>query len=265
MKLIRRYLRLYAMFFRNCLVREMEFRGNFFASCVTTVAWLFYYLFFIQIVYAHTDAVAGWTKGQALILAGSFSLNWGLMNALFSPNLSMLPEHIQKGTFDLILTKPVDSQFLSSARIVNLSEFTRALLSILVVVYGVRVNHTVVTAGAVLIYVALMVCGMMMLFSIDSLIMTLSFWLVRIRNLDAAFWSVATVARYPVDIFEKTLRNVLTFMLPIAFIATVPARGLSGSLGLPMVLVAAAFGFGLLGASRLLWRTAARNYTSAGG
>lgn len=253
------------MFFRNCLVREMEFRGNFLANCATTVAWLIYYLFFIEIVYALTDQVAGWTKGESLVLAGSFSLSWGLMNALFSPNLSRLPEEIQKGTFDLVLTKPVDSQFLATARMVNLAEFARTLMSLLVVAYGVREAGIQVTPVNTLVYVVLMACSIMILFRIDSLIMTLSFWLVRIRNLDAAFWSISVIARYPVDIFERTLRNILTFFLPLAFVATVPARGLARTLDLWMLPAALAIAGSLMVASRLFWLKATRSYSSAGG
>lgn|GEM_PF-133008 len=265
MRPLRRYLRLYATFFRNCLVREMEFRGNFAANAFTTIAWLFYYLFFIEIVYSHTDAVAGWTKGQSLILAGSFSLAWGLMNALFTPNLSMLPEYIQKGTFDLTLTKPVDSQFLASARIINVAEFARALLSVFVVFYGVRVQGLALTLPLVAVYLVLLLCSLMILYGIDSLIMTLAFWLVRIRNLDAAFWSISVTARYPVDIFQGVLRKVLTFFLPMAFVATVPARGLAGTLEVWMLPAALAFAAVLMTASRLLWLKATRIYSSAGG
>jgi ABC-2 type transport system permease protein len=265
MKVLRRYLRLYAVFFRNCLVREMEFRGNFLANCATTVAWLVYYLFFIEIVYALTDQVAGWSKGETLVLAGSFSLSWWLMNALFSPNLSRLPEEIQKGTFDLVLTKPVDSQFLATARMVNLAEFARTLMSFLVVGYGVREAAIPLTVTGVAVYLVLMACSVMILFGIDSLIMTLSFWLVRIRNLDAAFWSVSIIARYPVDIFERTLRNILTFFLPLAFVATVPARGLARTMEPWMLPAAVAIAGFLIAASRLFWLKAARSYSSAGG
>ncbi len=265
MKALRRYLGLYAVFFRNCLVREMEFRGNFIANCATTVAWLIYYLFFIEIVYALTDEVAGWTKGESLVLAGSFSLSWGLMNALFSPNLSRLPEEIQRGTFDLVLTKPVDSQFLASARMVNLAEFARTLMSLLVVGYGIREAGIQVSPVNAAVYLVLMACSIMILFGIDSLIMTLSFWLVRIRNLDAAFWSISVIARYPVDIFERTLRNMLTFFLPLAFVATVPARGLAEKLDLWMLPAAVLIAAGLMTASRLFWLKATRSYSSAGG
>ncbi len=254
------------MFFRNCIVREMEFRGNFFANAFTTGAWLLYYIFFIEIVYSQTNAVAGWTKGQALVLAGSFSLTWGLMNALFTPNLSMLPDYIQKGTFDLTLTKPVDSQFLASARTINLAEFSRALLSVFVIAYGVSVSGISVTAVSLAIYVVLLACSLCILLGIDSLIMTLSFWLVRIRNLDAAFWSVSMMARYPVDIFGGTvLKNILTFFIPMAFIATVPARGIAQTMQVWMLPLALAFAVGLMIASRWLWLFAVRNYSSAGG
>lgn len=55
------------------------------------------------------------------------------------------------------------------------------------------------------------------------------------------------------------------YVLPIAWITTVPAAALTARLGPATALGAAAVGFVALVLARLLWRAALRRYTSAGG
>ncbi len=257
--------RLYRVFVRNSLVREMEFRANFFASLATIIGWLLYYVALIRIIFLNTESVAGWSEGETLILVGSFTIIWALLNGLCYDNLSELPLQIQKGTFDLVLTKPVDSQFFSSTRRLALPELARVVGSVLVVLYGVQAAGLRPSSGQVVLYLLLMACGLVILYSIYAMLMTVAFWLVRIQNLDVVLWSTVTIARYPIDIFSRVPRFLFTFIVPLAFLSTVPARALRGILDAPMVAVGVLFAVGLAVASRLFWRFALRFYSSAGG
>ena len=58
---------------------------------------------------------------------------------------------------------------------------------------------------------------------------------------------------------------MFVYVLPIAWITTVPAAALTGRLGPATALGAAAVGLVALVLARLLWRAALRRYTSAGG
>ncbi|HEX2999333.1 MAG TPA: ABC-2 family transporter protein [Armatimonadota bacterium] len=257
--------RLYRVFLRNCLVREMEFRANFFASLSTIVGWLLYYILLIDLIYRNTESIAGWSKGEALVLSGSFTIIWALLNGLFYDNLSELPLMIERGTFDLVLTKPVGSQFFLSTRRITLSELARVLGSVVVVIYGAHMAGLHPAPGILLLYLLMLACGLVILYSIYALLMTLSFWFVRLQNLDVVLWSAASIARYPLDIFSRIPRTILTFVIPLAFLSTVPARALRGVLTGELALAGVVFAFLLFTASRLFWRFALRFYSSAGG
>ena len=75
-------------------------------------------------------------------------------------------------------------------------------------------------------WLLLVLCGLMVLYAIQLTVMTLAFWLVRIDNLSALTDTLVGVARYPPNIFGKTLGFVFTFILPFAFIAYVPVLAL---------------------------------------
>jgi ABC-2 type transport system permease protein len=74
------------------------------------------------------------------------------------------------------------------------------------------------------------------------------------------FWQLG---RYPVDVYRQPIGSVLTYVLPVDFIATIPARvlahGANPSL-LPGVLVVLV---GVLVSTQMTWNAGLRRYTSA--
>jgi len=59
------------------------------------------------------------------------------------------------------------------------------------------------------------------------------------------------------------LRTGLTFLVPTAFAATVPAEALTGQLDGQTLLGATALTAALLALARWIWRTGPRHYSSA--
>ncbi len=260
---LRRYGRLYRVFARNNLVREMEFRGNFWAKVATNLGWLLLYVLLLKILFSNTRSVAGWSEGEMFLLIGTFMLTRSLMDILFTQNLGQIPELVRMGTMDFVLTKPVPSQFFVSARYVSLDEFGSLLGAAGILAYGLSKAGITPTLAQIAAWGFLALCGLAIFYAIQLLLMTLSFWLIRLDNLTALTDTVVFTARYPPDIFGKYLAWVLTYLLPLAFLAAVPTlalkQGVRGSWLLAAVLVATVF----LTAAALFWRYATRVYTSA--
>jgi ABC-2 type transport system permease protein len=90
--------------------------------------WLAYYIFSIEIIFYYTDSIAGWERGEVLLLVATLFFIDGLRYFFFYHNLKNLPSDVTEGNLDLILTKPVDSQFWFSLRRLNFEEITLFLL-----------------------------------------------------------------------------------------------------------------------------------------
>lgn len=260
---LRRYARLYRVFARNNVVRELEFRGNFWAKVATNLGWLLINISFLLIFYANTRSIAGWTEGEAYLLLGTFMLVRAWMDILFTQNLGKIPELVRLGTMDFVLTKPVASQFFVSARYLSLDEVGSLLTAGIVVGYGYHKAGLSLTWTQWAAWAYLALCGLAIFYAIQMLLMTLSFWLVRIDNLTALADTVVFNARYPPSIYGARLRLFLTYLLPLVFLAAVPTLALKeGVRGHDLVLASALAG-GFLWAAARFWRYATRAYTSA--
>jgi ABC-2 type transport system permease protein len=263
-----RYLRLYIAFWRNGLRQAVEFRANFWANVLTNLGWVFSLVVFLTIIFRNTHSVAGWTEPQMFILFGTYSLVRGLCDTIFYGNLSQMPLYIRQGTMDFILTKPVNSQFYASFRYIHLEELGQTLSGLAVVVYGwSKFHHGWPSATALGMYALLVICGMALFYALNMLLMTFSFWFVRLDNLIVLADTVFGIARNPIDIwavFGPLPRFFLTYVLPLAFLASMPVRALFGIIPLGQTALSA-LGITMLflGVSVLFWRKATQSYSSA--
>lgn len=258
-----RILRLYRVFVRNTLVREMEFRGNFWAAMGTNAAWLLLSIVFLEIVFRNTTAVAGWSKGEMVLLLGTFMVTRSLGDILFTPNLSKIPEMVRMGTLDFVLTKPVPSQFFVSTRFLQLDESTNLIGGIAVLIYGARLAHVTPSPMQIAAWALLLLCGCVIFYALQLILMTLSFWLVRIDNLWALADTVINTARQPISIFGRKIGFLLTYILPLAFVAYVPSLAFKEGVRWQWLVSGLAVTLAFVGAASWFWRYATRAYTSA--
>lgn len=258
-----RYARLLFIFARTCLVRDMEFRGNFWAGVFTNIVWVGAYFVFIKIIYANTQAVGNWTQGQSVLLLGTYALTSGLVNVFFSRNLAELPTQIRFGNFDFTVVKPVNSQFFVSMRYLNYTEVGTLAASILMIIYGVILAGIKVTFLSVLEYLILVACGLSIYYSIYLILMSTAFWFIKVENLWTLGETVFQVARTPMNIYGTAAIKVFTYVIPLVFIAHVPAETLIGLERTYEMLIGLGMTALFISVSSFFWRFATRYYTSA--
>ena len=261
-----RHLRLYGAFWRNCLRQAVEFRANFWASVATNLGWLFSLVLFLKLIYANTASVAGWSEGQMFLLIGTYSVLRGITDTLFYQNLSELPNQIRLGTMDFTLLRPVNSQFFISLRFVSLDNLGHLVGAVALLAYGLWRLPALPTSAHVAAYLLLLTCGVILFYALSLLTMTLCFWLVRLDNLFVALDTVFNVSRTPTTVFRAFgpgAQFFLTFVLPLAFLATVPAQALSGALAPGVLLLGPLLAGAFFLASVVFWRYATQVYSSA--
>lgn len=258
-----RLFRLYKEFIRSSLRREASFRVNFISKVLENAVWMGFFLLIVFVLYYNTDSIAGWTRGDAYILTATTFLLWALVRALFSLNLMEIPEKVRKGSLDYDLVKPVDTQFLVSFRKFNFDEVGSLVVGFVLVWLGVRTGGYSPALWHVGEYLLLLGCGIAIFYAFDLFIMTLGIWLVRVENLWALSEQIIGIARMPLEIFGMGVRRVLTYVVPLAFLAWAPSKALMGSLNVSLIFWGVAWAVCALVFSRLFFRFALRHYTSA--
>src|SRR5947209_1097222 len=136
MMVIRRHARLWWRFVLNALARETEYRANALASVAEGIAQVALAVVIFLVVYRFTPSIGGWTRAQALILVGVYRVAEGLINMQIAPNMVMIGSAVRRGDMDYVLLRPVSSQFLVSARTLELSEAANVAIGLGITVYA---------------------------------------------------------------------------------------------------------------------------------
>jgi ABC-2 type transport system permease protein len=260
---MRRYWRIFREFFRTCLVEEMEYRSEFIGNLLSSVFGIGVAILTVQIFFYQTDQLGGWTYADVLVLLGIFNTLQGLIRFALQPNMARITQHIRKGTLDYILTKPVDSMFYVSFRHLVFWRLIDVFLGIGLIVYGLMEKNYVPTFMDILIFILSLFAALLLIYSLWMLLMTTAFWVVRIEDLSFAFDSFFETTRFPISMYRRGLRFVLTYILPAAFITTAPAAALLGKWNITTTLTSLIVAGMFLWLARKFWKFALRFYTSA--
>lgn len=258
-----RPLRLFGLFLRIGALNELQYRANFWLQLLQSGIAVGTGLAVLGLVFSQTPALNGWTQPELLAVMGVHILMGGFIGALIQPSMERLRTDIREGTFDYVLTKPEDVQVLSSVREIRIWQAVDVIVGL--VVLGVAVAQLQVALGppeAIAFGIAI-VFGGLMIYSFWLVITTVAFWIVRIDEIAELFQGVYQTGRWPVTLYPGWLRISLTFLVPIAFAVTIPAQALTGRLTPEMLVLAVAFGVGLLFATRAFFRIGLRRYSGA--
>lgn len=260
-----RYLRLLWLFIATSFQEEAAFRVNFAVNLMTTLLNLATGILGLLILFNQVETIQGWTFPQTLALLGVYLLVTALRDLVIGPSLSALggiDGETWTGRFDYTLLKPVPIQFLVSARKWRIWSFVDLTLSLVVLGIALVQLGQKVTPIRVGLFLFTLFVAITILYAILLILASASFWGHGVP-LDFVFNSFIQMGRYPVGIYPDWLRLVLTWIIPVGFITTVPVQSLTGDLSLPILLGGAGLATGLVLLASRFFRTSLRRYASA--
>ncbi len=257
-----KYLALLRMFYSTSLGVELEYRANFAFSVLSSVLNLGASLFTVRLFFAHGATLGGWSWPAATTVLGAFTVLSGVSQSFLQPNLNKLVEQVREGTLDFVLLKPIDTQFWLSARRFSPWGLPDLLLGCLLLVWGAT-QARAPAMGFVALFFS-MLGSSVILYSLWFIMATTTIWFVQIYNVTELLRALLDAGRFPIDAFPRgAYRFVFTFVVPVAFMTSVPAQVLLGEISWSRLLGALALAPLLLVTSRAFFRYALRYYTSA--
>lgn len=258
-----RYARLFLASLRVSLQNEMAYRADWFARFAQSIMGVLTTLGALWVVFSHTDTLAGWTLPEIAALLGVFYVVTGLVGTILAPNMSRIMRDVREGTLDYLLVKPVNAQFFASTRQIALWRLTDVALGL--VVAGIATHRLAGTfgPGRAALFLLMLACGMVILYSVWLALVTTTFWFVKIMNIEEIVWQALEAGRYPIDIYPRWLRFGLSYIIPVGFVITVPARGLLGQLHWTSLVMAVILATVVFTAASAFWRTGLRRYSGA--
>jgi ABC-2 type transport system permease protein len=258
-----RYLRLYWAVARYCLSRELEYRTNLAFNVLRETLYALLQIAFVDIIFLNVDAIGDWTANRMLVLMGTYTFVANTTYALFWETMTSLSSLINTGELDLVLTKPISAQFYVSVRRIAFMNLAPAIFGLGITGWGIARLGFVPSFIDVAAYVVLCVCAVAVCYALWFCSVLGAFWAGRLSNAGAIFEPVVSMARVPTSVLAGPLRLAFTFVLPLAFVGTVPAQAILGVAEPWHVPYAVGLAVASVTVSNRLWHRALRAYSSA--
>jgi ABC-2 type transport system permease protein len=259
----------YKEYWRINFLTTLEYRANFLMWFGFTIIYHGTALAALWVVLEAFPSMNGWNFRDMAFLYGLWMLAHAVNNTFFS-DVSSVPEHVHEGEFDRFLVRPLDTLFQVIAT--PGQQFPDELLlalgyfAIATIYSGVHVDATF------LVFVPLIVVGGALIdVGINLIVATLAFWFIRV---DALQWIVGQLeqefTRYPISIYSRSVRLLLTFAFPFAFMNYFPATYFLGkteqALALPPAvgLLTPLIGLAFVSIAYAFWRFGINRYQGVG-
>ncbi|MEJ3748914.1 ABC-2 family transporter protein [Actinomycetes bacterium KLBMP 9797] len=248
---------------------RMEYRADFLMGIGIGAIWQISVIVFATVLLTRFPGMGGWATSDVLLMASMRLLSHGLY-VLILGRATWLHVLVQMGQLDAYLLRPMPvyrQMQLAFFPVNALGDLLVAISLFVGALWVVDVHWTPARIGYLL---AALAGGMLMEAAIATTISSAamhapatSYWSMWLDEMMTAF------GNYPLHILPGLVRDVLTFVLPLAFVAYLPAAVLTDhvdTLAVPSWLAIGAPVVGLLAylASRRLWSFSLRHYKGLG-
>jgi ABC-2 type transport system permease protein len=259
-----RYASIYVELWKNSVAREMGFKSNFILWIIVELLWFMLQLAFFNVIYSHTNNIAGWTRWQVVLLVGASHFIQQIFQAFFLTNCVNLSELVRTGKLDFMLLLPVNTRFLVSLRTVDLGGFVNASSAVAVMVFALYKLHVTPNAAQIVAFALLAICGILLHYSLMMILAASAFYTVRAQGIVWGYYQMFNLARMPDTAFRGLFRVFFTYVLPVTLVSNVPVRTLANMLDRPIrVVILLAIAVAWFVISEFVWRFSLRRYTSA--
>ena len=238
-----------------------EYRADFLIGMIISTVWLLLAIIPALIVFDHIDVASGWTLERLLLVQAIWYLMDGVLWIVLQPNLFQLTEQVRSGDLDFMLLQPGSALARMSLTRLNPADIPKAFLAAalggIAVWRGIDVTPAAAAFGALTILAAAILMWAIAVLTHVKTITAVQF------NASFAMHSAHNLARIPVSFYGRAISVILTFVLPIAFLSTIPAEAIFGSAGWREAAASVGLAVLAVGATAAAWKHQIRRYTGA--
>ncbi len=259
---MRKYFRIFFALAKASLIADLEFRVNFLTRIVLDVIWYLAQLTTFEVLFQHTDRIGSWDLQQTRVFLGMLFVGDAIYMILFHDNLDKMGEQVRKGNLDLLLAKPVNSQFMLSCQRLLTANLGNLIIALCWLVWAIR-GLPEFDALRTFWLILLLPAGLLALYSFRFCFAATAVIFTKNENVQYLWYQLYKLGMRPDSIYFPWLKFIILTVLPVGFIASVPARALLEAPNYQLFLWVPLWSLTLLYLSHRFWNWALKHYTSA--
>jgi ABC-2 type transport system permease protein len=219
------YFRIWLASARYSIIRTMMFRGDFIVWSLVELFWMTVNLLLVSVIYRHTESIAGWSKYEMMLLVGTSLLIQRFLMGFFWSSIFEMGRNVRSGNFDFFLAQPGNIMFMATTRKLDPDGLINSVVAMGVIAYAAQQLQLSPSAADIALYAAMVVCGIVIHYSILVISISLVFWLTSAQGVEGTYFSLTEFSRLPRQAFKGFVSQFLfVWMLPVVVVSNAPAR-----------------------------------------
>ena len=260
LKRVRYYVGIWLMMSKNSFLMVLAQKKVLLIFLIGKVLRFGFYMTFLFFLVKGANSLGGFTIHQTIFFFLTFMVIDTTTQFFFREVYRFRPL-VVSGDFDLVLTKPMSALFrvlMGGADVIDL--VTIPPLFAITIYFGSLLSPN---AFQLYLYLALLISGFFIATAFHIIVLSLGIITLEVDHTMMVYRDVSSMARFPVDIYKQPLRGVLTYLLPVGIMITLPAKALMGLVTPFGIFVSIGFGILFLYLATRFWNVALQKYTSA--
>ena len=259
-----RNLKFILLLIRLKLSRMMVWRLSFFGAFFADGALFLVQLLVFELIYSRVESVGDWSRGQMILFVGTFSMINALNMLIYFFGVVDIPGKISRGDLDQYLTKPVNPLLRLTFENINPGSFPLVVMSVLIIVYGIRIAGIDVSFFPALCYAILVLLMTLLWYDMEIILRTIPFLVISAKGIMQLEGNLIELNfKVPGILFKGVFRMLFCFFLPYGIMSTVPVQFLSGTLTITGLLQALFIVVFFTAFTLWFWKFGLRKYRSA--
>lgn len=224
MKEFKRYVRLYFVFVKQFTKSIMQSKVDFFIGLFGFILSQATGIAFLYLVFQQIPKLNDWTFEQLLFIYGFAQIPRGI-DHLFADNLWILAwKLVITGNFDKYMLRPMNLFFQVICDRLQPDALGELIVGSILVGISASKGVIVWNATNIILFIVSIFLGAIIYTSIKLFFASTAFWFKDSSPFLQTAYNLSDLAKYPLSIYPKAIQVVISYILPFAFVAYIPAK-----------------------------------------
>lgn len=223
MNRLRHYFRIYFLIEAQYIKSKMQYRDDFIISAVGMFFSSLTTIGVFWVLLASIPDLAGWTFDQLLFIYAFYMLASSPFQILFD-HFWQLRFHVIEGTFIKYYFRPLNMMFYYVSEMFDIKGLVQFILGIAMFIYASIRLEVAWDLPRLLLLLLAMFSASLVTISIMVISASSAFWIYNSFPVMDLARRLREFSPYPMTIFDGFFKVLLTYLIPIGFIAFYPSQ-----------------------------------------
>ncbi|MDG4658545.1 ABC-2 family transporter protein [Ectobacillus antri] len=258
------YFRLFFQYAGQYMKTKLQYRGDLIVGLLSDLLMQAVNLVFILVVFGHTQTLQGWGREEVIFMYGFFLVPFAIFSTFFNI-WDFNDRYIIKGEMDRILTRPIHSLFQVILERMDLESLSGAITGIIIMIYAGSGLNLSFYWYDIFLFIIMVMGGALVYGGIFVSLASIGFWSDSKSSIMPLMYNIGNYGRYPINIYNRVIRFLLTWVLPFAFVGVYPASYFLGKSEWYMYsFLTPVMGLVFFTLAVLIWNQGVKRYRGAG-